>query len=53
MIKHIVMWKLTDQVNGKDKASNTVLLRTKLEAPTRTMPRLLDIKVEIDFLAVN
>lgn len=49
MIKHIVFWKLKDQANGNDKATNALLIKEKLEALNGQIPGLLKLEVGVDF----
>lgn len=49
MVKHIVIWKLKDQAEGNDKATNARLVKEKLEALQEQIPGLLKIEVGIDF----
>lgn len=49
MIKHIVMWRLHEQANGLDKASNAQLAKDKLEALAGQIPGLIKIEVGYDF----
>lgn len=51
MIKHIVMWRLYETAQGKDKASNAQMLKQKLEALRGQIPGLLAIEVGIDHSA--
>lgn len=49
MIKHIVFWKLKDQANGNDKATNALLIKEKLEALSSQIDGLLKIEVGVNF----
>lgn len=49
MVKHIVIWKLKEQAEGNDKATNARLVKEKLEALQGQIPGLLKIEVGIDF----
>lgn len=49
MIKHIVFWKLKEEANGNDKATNAQLMKEKLEALNGQIPGLLKLEVGIDF----
>ena len=49
MIKHIVMWRLHEEANGKDKATNAQLATEKLEALVGVVPGLISIEVGKDF----
>lgn len=48
MIKHIVMWKLKPQAQGRDKAANALLMKEKLEELKKKIPGLLKLEVGID-----
>ena len=47
MIKHIVMWKLKENAEGADKASNANRLKTLLESCTNLVPGLVKLEVAI------
>ena len=49
MIKHIVMWKLHDQAEGRDKAANAALAKQKLEALNGQITGLIKLEVGHDF----
>jgi heme-degrading monooxygenase HmoA len=49
MIKHIVLWKLKDYVQGKTKQENAYLIKTLLEDLNNRIPGLLKLEVGIDF----
>lgn len=49
MIKHIVMWRLHEQANGQDKATNAQLAKDKLEALVGQIPGLISLEVGSDF----
>lgn len=49
MIKHIVMWRLHEQANGQDKATNAQLAKDKLEALVGQIPGLISLEVGQDF----
>ena len=49
MIKHIVMWRLHDEVEGRTKAENAAAIKMALEALQGKIPGLLDIEVGLDF----
>lgn len=51
MIKHIVFWKLKDEANGNDKATNARLVKEKLEALNGQIEGLLKLEVGINFEA--
>ena len=50
MIKHIVFWKLREQANGNDKATNAKLIKEKLEDLNGKIEGLLKLEVGTDFL---
>jgi hypothetical protein len=49
MIKHIVFWKLKEEANGNDKATNALLIKEKLEALKGQIEGLLKIEVGVNF----
>ncbi len=49
MIKHIVMWRLQEQAQGNDKATNFKLAKEKLEALNGVIPGLIKLEVGEDF----
>jgi hypothetical protein len=49
MIKHIVTWKLKDQANGNDKATNAQKIKELLEGLRGKIPGMLHIEVGIDY----
>ncbi len=48
MIKHIVMWKLKEQAEGKSKAENAQLIKEKLLALPAKIPEILKIEVGVN-----
>ncbi|WP_300347857.1 Dabb family protein [Clostridium sp.] len=48
MIKHIVMWKLQDEVQGKTKAENAKIIKESLEGLKDKVETLIDIEVGIN-----
>ncbi len=48
MIKHIVMWKLKDEAEGNDKATNAKLMKEKLDAIANLVPGMLKLEVGFD-----
>lgn len=50
MVKHIVMWKLKDEANGNDKATNARLIKEKLENLNGKIACLLKLEVGLDFM---
>ena len=53
MIKHIVMWRLKDNLNGKNKAELAQEVKDHLETLTQTVPGLLQLEVGIHFGPVS
>lgn len=49
MIKHIVLWKLKENANGHDRATNARLIKNKLEALNGRIPGMLKLEVGLDF----
>jgi len=45
MIKHVVMWKLKDEANGKTKKENAQLMKEKLESMPPVIPELDSVEV--------
>ena len=45
MLKHIVMWKLKDQAEGADKASNALQMKALLERCQHLVPGMLKFEV--------
>lgn len=48
MIKHIVLFKLLDEAEGKSKLENAMLLKEQLEALKDVIPEISKIKVYIN-----
>jgi len=53
MIKHIVMWRLKDQANGNEKATNASRIKQMLEALNGKIPGMLKLEVGIDYSATD
>jgi hypothetical protein len=53
MVKHIVFWKLKEEANGNNKATNASLIKEKLEALSGQIEGLINIEVGINFLSGN
>lgn len=49
MIKHIVIWRLRESANGKDKAANASLIKERLEGLRGKIPGMLCVEVGVDF----
>ncbi|HVL75341.1 MAG TPA: Dabb family protein [Noviherbaspirillum sp.] len=45
MLKHIVMWKLKDQAEGADRATNARKMKEMLEACRHIVPGILKLEV--------
>ena len=45
MIQHIVIWKLAEEADGRDKEANYRILKEKLEALNSVIPGLLELRV--------
>ena len=45
MIRHIVMWKLKEQAEGKPKSENALIIKRKLESLQGEIPGLQSISV--------
>lgn len=48
MIKHIVMWKLKEQAEGRSKAENAQLIKEKLMALPAAIPEIRSIEVGVN-----
>ena len=48
MIKHIVMWTLKDQAEGRAKAENLVAMKALLEALPSLVPGVLELEVAVN-----
>lgn len=49
MVKHIVMWRLQDEVDGVAKTAAAVAIKEALEALKGKIPGLLHLEVGLDF----
>jgi hypothetical protein len=49
MVKHIVMWRLSEQAHGNSAEVNARIIREKLEALSGKIPGLVKIEVGLDF----
>ncbi|MBB5019016.1 hypothetical protein HNQ59_002314 [Chitinivorax tropicus] len=49
MIRHIVMWRLKDQAEGADRASNAKQVKALLESLRGRIPGMLHLEVGVDF----
>lgn len=48
MLKHVVMWKLKEQAEGKTKAENARFMKEHLEALLGVIPELKSVQVGIN-----
>lgn len=48
MLKHVVMWKLKEQAEGKTKAENARFMKEHLEALLGIVPELRSVQVGIN-----
>lgn len=48
MIKHVVMWRLKDDVEGRSKYESAKLMQQKLEALKGKIPEIIDLYVLIN-----
>ena len=53
MVKHIVLWKLKETAEGRDKAANAQVIKEALEALQGKIPGLLKIEVGFDFVKAD
>lgn len=53
MIKHIVMWNLKEEANGKNREENAKEIKIMLEALMGKIPGLHKLEVGIDFNRSN
>jgi len=49
MVKHIVMWKLKDSVNGKSKQEIALEIKQSLESLNGKIPGMINLEVGLDF----
>ena len=47
MIKHIVMWKLKEQAEGADRATNAGEMKRRLDACANVVPGILKFEVTL------
>ncbi len=45
MVQHVILWKLKEELNGKDKSEVLDGIKSNLESLSGKIPGLLDIKV--------
>lgn len=48
ILKHIVLWKLADEAEGRNKAENAAWMKQHLEALVGVVPQLLSAEVGIN-----
>lgn len=53
MIKHIVMWKLQELADGRNKLENAKIIKEKLEALVGIIPEIVKLEVGIDILGTS
>lgn len=53
MLKHIVMWKLKDFAEGKNKKENALLVKEKLIALKGKIPEIRELEVGININSSN
>lgn len=53
MIKHIVMWKLQEFADGRNKLENAKIIKEKLEALVGIIPEIVKLEVGIDILGTS
>ncbi len=53
MIKHIVLWKLKNEANGKSKSENAALMKAKLESMSVHIPELHSVEVGLHMYDEN
>ena len=50
MLKHVVMWKLEEEAEGKTKAENALWMKEHLEALVGVVPEINSLEVGINIL---
>lgn len=50
MIKHIVMWELKDNVEGRSKLENAKLVKNRMEALKKDIKEIINIEVGINIV---
>lgn len=50
MIKHIVMWKLKDSAEGKERQENAKIIKNELEALKIEIKEIINIEVGINIV---
>ncbi len=51
MVKHIILWQLKEELQGKEKEAVKVGIKTGLEGLAGQIPGLIDIRVQTECLA--
>lgn len=51
MVKHVILWQLKDELSEAEKKNVKEGIKTNLEALQGKVPGLVEIKVQIDYLA--
>lgn len=51
MVKHIILWQLKDELSEQEKKDVKAGIKAGLEGLAGKIPGLVDIKVQIDYLA--
>lgn len=51
MVKHVIIWKLKDELEGAEKEKVLAGIKTNLEALVGVVPGLIELKIVIDKLA--
>ena len=49
MVRHIVLWRLKESVNGRGKAENAAEIKRRLEDLNGKIPGMLKLEVGFDF----
>lgn len=50
MVKHIILWKLKDEIKGEEKVKVLNNIKTGLEGLAGKVPGIVEIKVQIESL---
>ena len=53
MVKHIVVWKLKEQAEGRPKSENAILLKRELESLVPKIKEIRRFEVGINFNTAN
>lgn len=51
MVKHVILWQLKDELSESEKVKVKEGIKANLEALQGKIPGLVEIKVQIDYLA--